>query len=94
MKCHQVDYEIIGGDLQLVEVELDPNETVIAEAGAMNYKEDGIDFESKVRIENYNNHHSQRSFIIISHEPLYQLKFSKTIVLQHGNMEQLPHQGV
>src|SRR5262245_42934713 len=34
MKCHQVDYEIIGDDLQLVEVELDPNETVIAEAGA------------------------------------------------------------
>lgn len=48
MKCHQVDYEIIGGDLQLVEVELDPNETVIAEAGAMNYMEDGIDFESKM----------------------------------------------
>ncbi|MGV3641292.1 MAG: ABC transporter transmembrane domain-containing protein [Adhaeribacter sp.] len=54
----------------------------------------GIDFESKVLIENYINQQSQRSFIIISHEPLYQLKFSKTIVLQHGNMEQLPHQGV
>lgn len=48
MKSHQVDYEIIGGDMQLVEVELDPGETVVAEAGAMNYLEDGIEFESKM----------------------------------------------
>lgn len=48
MKCHEVDYEIIGHDVQLVEVELDPGETVIAEAGAMNYMEDGIMFESKM----------------------------------------------
>jgi hypothetical protein len=33
--CHEIDYEIFGDDLQLVEVELDPGETVIAEAGAM-----------------------------------------------------------
>lgn len=32
-RCHEVDYEIIGHSMQLVEVELDPNETVIAEAG-------------------------------------------------------------
>ena len=32
----------------MVEVELDPAETVIAEAGAMNYMEDGIDFEAKL----------------------------------------------
>ena len=37
MRCHEVDYEIIGSDLQVVEIELDPNESVIAEAGAMNY---------------------------------------------------------
>ncbi|MCG8555357.1 MAG: TIGR00266 family protein [Proteobacteria bacterium] len=48
MRCHEVDYEVIGDDLQLVEVELDPGETVIAEAGAMNYMEDGIDFEAKM----------------------------------------------
>ncbi|MBI9072720.1 MAG: TIGR00266 family protein [Melioribacteraceae bacterium] len=48
MKCHEVDYELIGDDLQLVEVELDPGETVIAEAGAMNYMEEGISFESKM----------------------------------------------
>ena len=48
MHCDEVDYEIIGNDLQMVEVELDPGETVIAEAGAMNYMEDGIDFEAKM----------------------------------------------
>ncbi len=48
MKCHEVDYEIIGHDMQLVEVELDPDETVIAEAGAMNYMEAGIQFETKM----------------------------------------------
>ena len=36
MMCHEVDYEIIGDDIQIVEIELDPGETVVAEAGAMN----------------------------------------------------------
>jgi len=48
MKCHEVDYEIFGDDMQTVEVELDPGETVIAEAGAMNWMEDGISFETKM----------------------------------------------
>lgn len=48
MKCHEVDYEIMGGDLQLVEVELDPGETVIAEAGAMVYMEDDIEFATRL----------------------------------------------
>lgn len=43
---HEIDYEILGGEMQLVEIELDPNETVIAEAGAMTYMEDGIEFEA------------------------------------------------
>lgn len=47
-KSHELDYEIIGDDIQIVEVELDPGETVIAEAGAMNYMEDGITFEAKM----------------------------------------------
>ncbi len=46
-RCHEVDYEIFGNDLQAVEVELDPNETVIAEAGAMSWMDDGIAFETK-----------------------------------------------
>lgn len=48
MKSHEVDYEIFGDDMQIIEVELDPTETVIAEAGAMNYMEDGIVFEPKM----------------------------------------------
>lgn len=47
MNAHKIDYEIIGDDLQLVEVELDSGETVIAEAGAMCYLEDDINFEAK-----------------------------------------------
>jgi uncharacterized protein (TIGR00266 family) len=47
-QCHEVDYEIMGDDIQIVEVELDPGETVIAEAGAMNYMEEGITFEAKM----------------------------------------------
>lgn len=48
MQSHEVDYEIFGNDMQIVEVELDPGEVVIAEAGAMNYMEDGINFETKM----------------------------------------------
>lgn len=47
-RSHEVDYEIIGESIQMVEVELDPHETVIAEAGAMNYMDDGISFETKM----------------------------------------------
>ena len=48
MISHEIDYELIGDDMQIVEVELDPGETVIAEAGAMNYMEDHITFEAKM----------------------------------------------
>jgi uncharacterized protein (TIGR00266 family) len=48
MQCHEVDYELFGRDMQIVEVELDSGETVIAEAGAMNYMEDGITYEARM----------------------------------------------
>ena len=48
MRCHEIDYEIFGDDMQVVEIELDPNETVIAEAGVMNWMDDGIIFEAKM----------------------------------------------
>jgi len=48
MKSHEVDFEIVGNDMQMVIVELDPGETVIAEAGAMNYMEPDIVFEAKL----------------------------------------------
>ncbi|HYC87270.1 MAG TPA: TIGR00266 family protein [Chryseosolibacter sp.] len=45
---HEIDYQIKGESIQIVEVELDPLETVIAEAGAMVFMEEGIAFESKM----------------------------------------------
>jgi len=48
MLSHEIDYEIIGDDMQVVEVELDPEETVVAEAGAMNWMDNGISFETKM----------------------------------------------
>jgi len=43
---HEVDYEIVGDDLQFVKIELDPGEAVVAEAGGMMYMEDGISMET------------------------------------------------
>lgn len=48
MKSHEIDYKIFGDDMQVVEVELDPGETVVAEAGAMNWMEEGISFEARM----------------------------------------------
>jgi len=48
MISHEIDYKIFGDDIQFVEIELDPGETVIAEAGAMVYMEQGITFEVKM----------------------------------------------
>ena len=47
-QSHEVDYQIIGEGMQMLVIELDPGETVIAEAGAMNFMEEGIEFESKL----------------------------------------------
>ena len=43
---HEIDYKIYGDDMQFVEVELDPQEAALAEAGAMMYMEDGIDMQT------------------------------------------------
>lgn len=39
---HVIDYQIHGDDMQFVEIELDPSEAVVAEAGAMMFMDDGI----------------------------------------------------
>ncbi|CUA83040.1 MULTISPECIES: TIGR00266 family protein [Gulbenkiania] len=41
-----IDYEIFGDDMQYVEVELDPGEAAVGEAGAMYYMEDGISMDT------------------------------------------------
>jgi uncharacterized protein (TIGR00266 family) len=48
MISHEIDFKIFGNDIQFVEIELDPRETVIAEAGAMVYMEQDISFEVKM----------------------------------------------
>lgn len=40
--AHEIDYKIYGEELQFVEIELDPNETAVAEAGAFMMMDDGI----------------------------------------------------
>jgi uncharacterized protein (TIGR00266 family) len=46
--AHEIDYELFGSEMQIVEIELDPGETVIAEAGSMNYMDSDIRFETKM----------------------------------------------
>lgn len=44
--AHDIDYQIIGDDIQVVEVEMDPGEAVRAEAGAMLFMEDDIEMQT------------------------------------------------
>ena len=43
---HEIDFQIYGDDMQFVEIELDPQEAVVAEAGGMMYMEDAIEMET------------------------------------------------
>src|SRR5499426_3151239 len=43
---HEIDYKIFGSEMQYVEVELDPMEAAVAEAGGMMYMDDGIEMET------------------------------------------------
>lgn len=45
---HDIDFTLMGEEMQIVEIELDPQETVIAEAGSMNYMDQNIKFETKM----------------------------------------------
>lgn len=46
MNNHEIDFVLHGDDMQFVEVELDPSETVVAEAGSLMMMEDGIRMET------------------------------------------------
>ena len=48
MPSHVIDYEIHGDDMQFVEITLDPQETVIAEAGAMMYMRPDIHMDTRM----------------------------------------------
>src|SRR6187431_3051028 len=45
-RAHEIDFRIIGSEMQFVEVELDPGESAVAEAGAMMYMTPGITMET------------------------------------------------
>ncbi len=45
-QAHEIDFEIFGHEMQFVEIELDPEESVVAEAGAMMYMSDGIKMDT------------------------------------------------
>ncbi len=45
-KAHEIDYKIYGEELQFVEIELDPQETAIAESGAFMMMDDGIEMQT------------------------------------------------
>ena len=42
----EIDFKIFGAEMQFVEVELDPGESAVAEAGAMMYKDSAIDMQT------------------------------------------------
>lgn len=46
VKAHEIEYKIYGDDMQFVEIEFDPGESVIAEAGGLMYMEQGIVMET------------------------------------------------
>src|SRR5690606_29186310 len=46
MNNHEIDYKLFGDDMQFVEVELDPGETVIAEAGSVMMIDEAIRMET------------------------------------------------
>ena len=45
-RAYEIDYRIVGEDLQFVEVELDPGESCVAEAGALMYMTAGVQMET------------------------------------------------
>lgn len=45
-RMHEVDYKIVGEEMQFVEIELDPQEGAIAEAGAMMFMSAGIEMKT------------------------------------------------
>ena len=45
-QMHEIDYKVFGDAMQYVELELDPNEAAIAEAGGMMYMDDNIEMQT------------------------------------------------
>lgn len=59
MNAHEIDYKIYGDDMQFVEIELDPWEGIIAEAGAMMIMERDIKMETIFGDDSKNNNNKR-----------------------------------
>ena len=46
MQAHEIDYQIFGEEMQYVEIELDPQEVVVAEAGSFMMMDNGIKMQT------------------------------------------------
>lgn len=46
MQAHEIDYQIFGEEMQYVEIELDPQEIVVAEAGSFMMMDNGIQMQT------------------------------------------------
>lgn len=44
--AHEIDYQILGSEMQCVEIELDPQETVLSEAGSFMMMDEGIQLQT------------------------------------------------
>jgi uncharacterized protein (TIGR00266 family) len=46
LQAHEIDFQVFGNEMQFVEIELDPEESAVAEAGAMMYMSDAVQMET------------------------------------------------
>ncbi len=46
MGAHEIDFEVVGEEMQFVEITLDPNEACVAEAGSFMYMDPGIEMQT------------------------------------------------
>ena len=60
-RAHEIDFRILGSEMQFVEVELDPGESAVAEAGSMMYMTPGIQMET---VFGDGSHQQQRSGVM------------------------------
>lgn len=87
---HEIDYRIFGEEMQCVEIELDPQETVIAESGNFMFMEDGIEMASvfgdgSSRAEGFFGKLMSAGKRMLTGESLFMTTFTNTL---HGSQKQ------
>lgn len=86
MQSHEIDYKILGSELQIVEIELDPKESVIAEAGSLNYMDSNIHMEAIFGDASYKSEHAGlfEKFLGAGKRLLSGESFFMTLFTNHG----------